>query len=65
MFVAGRLYEQEHIHTCKCFKLVFGRFYVANYISTDYNSKKWPNDHLKHLLVYSYALVHIACQEQT
>ena len=34
MFVAGRLYEQEHIiYTCKYFKLSFGRFFVSTIIT--------------------------------
>ena len=49
MFIAGSLYEQEHIYTCKCFKLSFGRFFVSTIY---YNSKKRPNDNLKHLHVY-------------
>ena len=38
MFVAGRLYEQEHIY-----KLSFGRFFVSTY---HYNCKKQPKDNL-------------------
>ena len=63
MFVAGRLYEQEHIYiyiyiytyTCKCFKLIWPLFRVIMVVT-----KKRPNDNLKHLHIYvcscSYSL---------
>ena len=62
MFVAGRLYEQQHTYIyMQMFLIVVGPLFRVIMILT----KKQINDNLKHLHAYIYALVHIACQQQT